>query len=667
MISDTQRWWYRDINTTGYWDAADDAAKSWYGGSSAKPVVGNWNSSISGDEIGVVWTGAQSLVWDRDINGNGVGDDSAYNKNFGLPGETPVVGNWNGSGDNVDKMGVCSEANGLWTWRLDWNGNGYWDAEDANHVSTFGLATDIPVIGNWNPNHAGDEIGVCRVDNGQYRWYLDLTGDGWWGEGDTCQTVFGWEGSTPIAGDWSGDGTCDVGVYAPNASGEGRWYRDVNSNEIWDATDEAAILQYGWVFPTLTFQDADVEEQTQKMFFAGGDIGRDGMIDILTDIGADNNVVDSTELTDCRMLVTNAADLSMPDFVQVLSDNVVNTNPANTYYQGDALGNLAASDASTKLDKLVNKWFKGLDHPDTAYNYQQAAGSLFVSGPSVSDMDQGALGDCYFIGALGSIADSDASAIENMFVDNGDGTYTVRFYYDDDGYVADYVTVDGMLPVNGNYLVYAGETQAYSNSSNELWMSLAEKAYAQWCETGRAEGRNAYNTYANLAGGYMFYVNEQVLGSTAGWQYVQDAYKQTLISAIAANDAVTIATKTSTSILVSSHAYVVTGYNAGNDTFVLRNPHLGTGNPNTLTWTQLKNDCEWFAAADATGTSAFGDPVSSGASAGSSSRSALATTVRSSLGKSIRGDLLPSAVDSLFGTDGSFLDEDLPYGARTAA
>jgi hypothetical protein len=45
------------------------------------------------------------------------------------------------------------------------------------------------------------------------------------------------------------------------------------------------------------------------------------------------------------------------------------------------------------------------------------------------------VGDCYFIAALGALADSSAAAIENMFIDNGDGTWTVRFY----------VTVHGVL------------------------------------------------------------------------------------------------------------------------------------------------------------------------------------------------------------------------------
>ena len=80
------------------------------------------------------------------------------------------------------------------------------------------------------------------------------------------------------------------------------------------------------------------------------------------------------------------------------------------------------------------------------------------------------LGDCYFISSLGTIAKSNPAAIENMFINNGDETYTVRFYTGtygsttnsdgsiNDGFTngvgtADYVTVNTMLPTYNGTLV----------------------------------------------------------------------------------------------------------------------------------------------------------------------------------------------------------------------
>ncbi len=122
------------------------------------------------------------------------------------------------------------------------------------------------------------------------------------------------------------------------------------------------------------------------------------------------------------------------------------------------------------------------------------------------------MGDCYLISSLGAIADSSPAAIQNMFVDNGDGTWTVRFYYNG---TADYVTVNSRLPVNsqGN-LIFDGYGTNSQSASNVLWIELAEKAYAQWNETGK-EGRNGQNSYAAIEGGWMADVDAQVLGHAA--------------------------------------------------------------------------------------------------------------------------------------------------------
>lgn len=66
-----------------------------------------------------------------------------------------------------------------------------------------------------------------------------------------------------------------------------------------------------------------------------------------------------------------------------------------------------------------------------------------LTGATYTDVDQGVLGDCYFIAALGAIAKSSVAAIQNMFIANGDNTWTVRFYA---GSTPDYVTADRLLP-----------------------------------------------------------------------------------------------------------------------------------------------------------------------------------------------------------------------------
>ena len=57
-------------------------------------------------------------------------------------------------------------------WYLDWNGNGIWDA-GMDKSYNFGAPGWTPDIGDWN-NDGKTDIGVT---NGQ-QWYLDWNGNG---------------------------------------------------------------------------------------------------------------------------------------------------------------------------------------------------------------------------------------------------------------------------------------------------------------------------------------------------------------------------------------------------------------------------------------------------------------------------------------------------------
>ena len=50
--------------------------------------------------------------------------------------------------------------------------------------------------------------------------------------------------------------------------------------------------------------------------------------------------------------------------------------------------------------------------------------------PTLSDIHQAEIGDCYFLSALGAVVEEDPDAISQKIHDNGDGTYTVTFGVD---------------------------------------------------------------------------------------------------------------------------------------------------------------------------------------------------------------------------------------------
>ena len=194
------------------------------------------------------------------------------------------------------------------------------------------------------------------------------------------------------------------------------------------------------------------------------------------------------EMSDLQAIVNDTALFGGANYVQVLSSDVVLGNTANAHYQGAALGNLAVGSSATQLTDLVDKWFLGTDHPTgtddfgNTYSYSQVSGVLFgANGPSYTDVRQGEIGDCYFLASLAEIAMQNPTAITSMFIVNGDGTYTVRFF---NGSQAQYVTVDQQLPTTSGTLIFDGLGASAASASNVLWVALAEKAYVEINECG---------------------------------------------------------------------------------------------------------------------------------------------------------------------------------------
>jgi hypothetical protein len=341
---------------------------------------------------------------------------------------------------------------------------------------------------------------------------------------------------------------------------------------------------------------------------AEGSISRDDVIQILRSVDRGN--LSAADFSDLQTIVADAGQLNMPNYVEVLASDVVEGNAANAHYQGLALGNLAAGSSAVVQGDLIGKWFLGTDLPaadagtnGANYSYGTASGSLFAGTPSHNEEIQGYVGDCYLISALGSLADASPAAVKNMFLDNDDGTWTVRFY---DNGTADYVTVNAMLPVNSaGQFVYADCGCLADNRNNVLWIPLAEKAYVEWDETGN-EGRDGVNAYSDIAGGWMSTVYAQVLGQSAGsFGLVTAGDEAALVNAMTNHWAASIGTDCQSNLpygLYGCHAYAVIGYNTGAGTFTLYNP-WGCDQPtSSLTWAELQTVCDGFCTANPAGS-----------------------------------------------------------------
>ncbi|MCC7085411.1 MAG: hypothetical protein IT427_10430 [Pirellulales bacterium] len=321
-------------------------------------------------------------------------------------------------------------------------------------------------------------------------------------------------------------------------------------------------------------------------FYDDGKLDRTDMISIFQAVAAGG--VSSTEFTDLTAMVTTVSLFGSLGYVQKLSSYIVQGNSANAKYQGATLGNLAAGSTAAQLGNLVNKWFLGLDRPTAGASYSLVSGSLFVNGAAYTDVAQGSLNDCAFLASLAETALRSNATITSMFIVNGDGTYTVRFYHDG---VAEFVTVDSYLP--------AGGTRYARVIGGELWVALAEKAYAQAKEMSWFLG--ATNSYSSIEWQFAFMTLENVTGqSTTAFTYVIDASGlNTFATAYNAGELICVLSKSSgtQSGVVANHAYAVIGYNSASQTVTLFNP-WGVGSSNggilTLTWTQIQSSFQYF-------------------------------------------------------------------------
>jgi hypothetical protein len=225
--------WLLDLNGDGVWDTSDLWSR--LGKAGDRPVVGDWDGDGK-DDIGIygpAWRGdgrairqepglpdAENLVADRLKNppprpheatdghrtmqrtpGGAMRRDLIDHVfAFGIHGDVPVVGDFNG--DGIKTIGVFRH--GVWT--IDTDGDGRLTPRDASFQ--FGEASDVPVVGDFDGDGV-DQVGVYR----RGEWILDLNGDRELQAHERVFTLGGEDGDQPVVGDWDGDGRDEPGVY----------------------------------------------------------------------------------------------------------------------------------------------------------------------------------------------------------------------------------------------------------------------------------------------------------------------------------------------------------------------------------------------------------------------------------------------------------------------
>jgi hypothetical protein len=206
-----------------------------------------------------------------------------------------------------------------------------------------------------------------------------------------------------------------------------------------------------------------------------------------------------------------------------------------------------------------------VDPASDGAGWTRPTASLWGLRPVQEDVNQGQVGDCYFLTDMQSLARLQPSRLQQMAVDLGDGTYAVQFYR---GGSAVYVRVDGDLPT----APWGGLYYAHPGASGNEWVAIMEKAYAYF--------RTGANAYSSLNSGYMTgaYSDLGVSSASIVLPADQNSFLSTVNTQLAANkpvDVLTHGTIINSAPLIASHCYAVISAtkDAGGTVWItLRNP-----------------------------------------------------------------------------------------------
>jgi hypothetical protein len=367
--------------------------------------------------------------------------------------------------------------------------------------------------------------------------------------------------------------------YSTSLSALGLAAGDYNLNAIaYDKTGVASteVSQLFNLSATLDWFDLNLADAgvvgLARSRAGDGQLDRNDMLSIFSDV-EDGGLVDTSELLDLKTLITNTTQFSISEPVRYLSNKV----------STDAFANIDTDAFQASL----GKWFLGTVAPTPKFNstnftYVRFQDSLFGASDSarIGGLDQRSFGDCTLLAALGATfapqsndaGNSISKTINDMLIDNGDQTYTVRFFTQD--LKAEWVTVDNRLATTDGKNLYG------TSKKDGLWAPIIEKACAQWREFN--EGSSTRTGWDLIGNGDSLSNGLRRITGRATTTYSTSSTNQNfsfdlMKDSLSAGKAIMAAGIPSVNELnlISSHAYSVTNAYmsaTGEQRVVVRNP-----------------------------------------------------------------------------------------------
>lgn len=184
------------------------------------PFMGDWNGD--GTATPGLYRQSDGFVYVKNANTQGVADVEFF---FGIPGDVPLVGDFNGDGRDSVSIWRPSDARVFVINELGTGGGGL-GAADFSFL--FGNPGDTPFVGDFDGDGV-DTVGLYRRSTGFVYFRNSLAT----GNAD-LSFFYGNAGDQILAGDWDGDGDDTVAVYRPST---GRLYANLentNGAADWD-------------------------------------------------------------------------------------------------------------------------------------------------------------------------------------------------------------------------------------------------------------------------------------------------------------------------------------------------------------------------------------------------------------------------------------------------
>jgi hypothetical protein len=237
----------------------------------------------------------------------------------------------------------------------------------------------------------------------------------------------------------------------------------------------------------------------------------------------------------------------------VAANAPANVNPTLPSIDLGHLPTVRAYDWHTQvINGVLNIWAPNPADLGSTFSVTSTTALFGASGtPTLADIHQGSLADCYLLAAGGSLARTHPDILRSEILNDPGGGWAVMFQI--------------YSPSTGGYTpieFHTDNTLSYSQAQSvtgAVWPLVLEKAFAAFRSWN---GINSINTLASVNWGSPTQALTQ-LGATNNQLYIglmsDQTFYNTLQTALSAGEPILYQTSNNASTMVSAHVYVITG------------------------------------------------------------------------------------------------------------